>query len=244
MTSTTDTTGHPDVAEISDLTEGLLPPSRSADLRRHSAAASCARRSMPSLEEIRGLLGTAGGSPRDARRTSPTGSTPPWPPRQRAGSRPSPPSAEPHVSRETQTVTGSRPATRSRTTTGPGRSPAGVAAGSRARVPGSPPRGRSRRRVSCSVPSARLGDVSPDKAAQRARHRASPSAPSPGSAWRSQVTELLHRAAGTADGGRQRRTAGRGDGPGPLGAYAEREHADARPRSRSLTASGERSTSR
>ncbi len=35
MTSTADMTQHPDVSEISDLTEGLLSPSRSADLRQH-----------------------------------------------------------------------------------------------------------------------------------------------------------------------------------------------------------------
>jgi hypothetical protein len=35
MTSTTDTTQHPDVSEISDLTEGLLAPSRAADVQEH-----------------------------------------------------------------------------------------------------------------------------------------------------------------------------------------------------------------
>ncbi|GHH10393.1 anti-sigma factor family protein [Streptomyces rubradiris] len=56
MTSTTDTTGHPDVAEISDLTEGLLAPDRARDVRRHlDGCASCAD-VCASLEEIRGLL--------------------------------------------------------------------------------------------------------------------------------------------------------------------------------------------
>ncbi|MFI6033979.1 anti-sigma factor family protein [Streptomyces sp. NPDC051315] len=64
MTSTTDTTGHPDVAEISDLTEGLLPPSRSADVRRHLDACSLCADVHASLEEIRGLLGTLPGPPR------------------------------------------------------------------------------------------------------------------------------------------------------------------------------------
>lgn len=58
MTSTTDTAGHPDVTEISDLTEGLLAPSRAEDLRRHlSECASCTD-VQASLEEIRNLLGT------------------------------------------------------------------------------------------------------------------------------------------------------------------------------------------
>lgn len=58
MTSTTDTAGHPDVAEISDLTEDLLPPDRSADVRRHlDECASCAD-VYATLEEIQGLLGS------------------------------------------------------------------------------------------------------------------------------------------------------------------------------------------
>ncbi|MFF3848527.1 anti-sigma factor family protein [Streptomyces sp. NPDC002328] len=58
MTSTTDTAGHPDVAEISDLAEGLLPPSRSAELRRHLDACELCTEVHASLEEIRGVLGT------------------------------------------------------------------------------------------------------------------------------------------------------------------------------------------
>ncbi|WP_037674875.1 membrane protein [Streptomyces griseus] len=64
MTSTTDTAGHPDVAEISDLTEGLLPPSRSADVRRHLDGCELCGDVHASLEEIRGLLGTVPGPPR------------------------------------------------------------------------------------------------------------------------------------------------------------------------------------
>ncbi|MCX4763425.1 hypothetical protein OG562_21135 [Streptomyces sp. NBC_01275] len=64
MTSTTDTTGHPDVAEISDLAEGLLAPSRSADVRRHLDACALCADVHASLEEIRGLLGTLPGPPR------------------------------------------------------------------------------------------------------------------------------------------------------------------------------------
>lgn len=64
MTSTTDTAGHPDVAEISDLTEGLLPPSRTAELRRHLDECELCADVHASLEEIRGLLGTLPGPAR------------------------------------------------------------------------------------------------------------------------------------------------------------------------------------
>ncbi|MEV0638108.1 hypothetical protein AB0I77_24825 [Streptomyces sp. NPDC050619] len=63
MTSTTDTAGHPDVAEISDLTEGLLPPSRSTDVRQHLDGCELCADVYASLEEIRGLLGTLPGPP-------------------------------------------------------------------------------------------------------------------------------------------------------------------------------------
>ncbi|MFB7515641.1 hypothetical protein [Streptomyces sp. NPDC056144] len=67
MTSTTgktDTTQHPDVSEISDLTEGLLPPSRSAAVRLHLDGCPLCADVRDSLEEIRGLLGTLPGPPR------------------------------------------------------------------------------------------------------------------------------------------------------------------------------------
>ncbi|WP_418958046.1 hypothetical protein [Streptomyces tritici] len=67
MTSTTgraDTTQHPDVSEISDLTEGLLPPARTAAVRRHLEACSLCADVRTSLEEIRGLLGTLPGPAR------------------------------------------------------------------------------------------------------------------------------------------------------------------------------------
>ncbi|MEU3744930.1 MULTISPECIES: hypothetical protein [Streptomyces] len=67
MTSTTgkaDTTQHPDVSEISDLTEGLLSPSRSAAVRRHLDDCALCTDVRTSLEEIRGLLGTLPGPPR------------------------------------------------------------------------------------------------------------------------------------------------------------------------------------
>lgn len=64
MTSTTDTAEHPEVTELSDLTEGLLPPSRSADVRQHLDACVLCADVYASLEEIRGLLGTLPGPPR------------------------------------------------------------------------------------------------------------------------------------------------------------------------------------
>jgi anti-sigma factor RsiW len=63
VTSTTDTAGHPDVAEISDLTEGLLPASRTTDVRRHLEECELCSDVYASLEEIRGLLGTLPGPP-------------------------------------------------------------------------------------------------------------------------------------------------------------------------------------
>ncbi|MGW0412054.1 hypothetical protein ACWDZX_12260 [Streptomyces collinus] len=63
MTST-DTAGHPDVAEISDLTEGILPSDRSTEVRRHLDACELCADVRASLEEIRGLLGTVPGPPR------------------------------------------------------------------------------------------------------------------------------------------------------------------------------------
>ncbi|MFF1717840.1 anti-sigma factor family protein [Streptomyces sviceus] len=126
MTSTTDTAGHPDVAEISDLTEGVLPPSRTADVRRHLDECELCADVHASLEEIRGLLGTLPGPPRmpadvagriDAalaaeallQATAPeTVNTPA-------------PVESAHVSRETA-PTADRPAGHARTsTTGPGR---------------------------------------------------------------------------------------------------------------------------
>ncbi|MFE3180265.1 anti-sigma factor family protein [Streptomyces violascens] len=64
MTSTTGTTQHPDVSEISELTEGLLPPSRTADVRRHLEGCALCADVRDSLEEIRELLGTLPGPQR------------------------------------------------------------------------------------------------------------------------------------------------------------------------------------
>ncbi|MEV6737341.1 hypothetical protein AB0N14_10565 [Streptomyces sp. NPDC051104] len=63
MTSTTDMAGHPDVEELSDLSEGLLPPSRVEDVRRHLDECPLCADVYDSLEEIRGLLGTIPGPP-------------------------------------------------------------------------------------------------------------------------------------------------------------------------------------
>ncbi|MGW1516433.1 anti-sigma factor family protein [Streptomyces sp. NPDC002287] len=67
MTPTTGTAGtirHPEVSEISDLTEGLLSPSRTAEVRRHLADCTLCADVLASLEEIRSLLGTLPGPPR------------------------------------------------------------------------------------------------------------------------------------------------------------------------------------
>ncbi|WP_405819204.1 hypothetical protein OG241_28725 [Streptomyces sp. NBC_01390] len=58
MTSTTDTAGHPDVTEITDLTEGLLAPSRTSYVRQHLDECDICADVYASLEEIRGLLGS------------------------------------------------------------------------------------------------------------------------------------------------------------------------------------------
>lgn len=138
MTSTTDKAGHPDVEEISDLTEGLLPPARTADVRRHLDDCTLCADVYDSLEEIRGLLGTLPGPPRmpddvagriDAALAAEallnatvleddaTGAL-----ASVGASRPLPDEGDDgrHVSRETSTA-GDRPAGRPRAATGPGR---------------------------------------------------------------------------------------------------------------------------
>ncbi|MFJ4500735.1 anti-sigma factor family protein [Streptomyces sp. NPDC088864] len=57
MTSTADTTQHPDVTEISDLTEGLLSEPRAAEVRNHIALCALCGDVLASLEEISELLG-------------------------------------------------------------------------------------------------------------------------------------------------------------------------------------------
>ncbi|MGW7592461.1 anti-sigma factor family protein [Streptomyces rubiginosohelvolus] len=58
MTPTPDLAQHPEVSEISDLTEGLLTPSRTAEVQQHLAECDLCAEVRDSLEEIRGLLGT------------------------------------------------------------------------------------------------------------------------------------------------------------------------------------------
>ncbi|MES5819203.1 hypothetical protein [Streptomyces sp. RG80] len=124
MTST-DTAGHPDVAEISDLTEGLLPPSRTTDVRLHLDECELCADVHASLEEIRSLLGSMPGPPRmpddvtgriDAALAAEAllNSTAP-------GATDTPVLAGSHVSRETS-VPADRPTGHARvSTTGPGR---------------------------------------------------------------------------------------------------------------------------
>ncbi|TRV76079.1 hypothetical protein FKN01_19515 [Streptomyces sp. 130] len=57
MTSAAGTTQHPEVSEISDLTEDLLPEVRAAEVRGHLDACELCSDVLASLEEIRGLLG-------------------------------------------------------------------------------------------------------------------------------------------------------------------------------------------
>ncbi|MFR9797526.1 anti-sigma factor family protein [Streptomyces sp. MS06] len=57
MTSTTDRARHPDVAEISDLTEGLLSSSRAGEVREHLSLCEQCADVRASLEGVRGLLG-------------------------------------------------------------------------------------------------------------------------------------------------------------------------------------------
>ncbi|MGW2837041.1 anti-sigma factor family protein [Streptomyces sp. NPDC001493] len=58
MTSTTDTAQHPDVTEISDFDEGVLPVARATEIRRHLFSCALCEDMRSSLEEIRSLLGS------------------------------------------------------------------------------------------------------------------------------------------------------------------------------------------
>ncbi|MET9381931.1 hypothetical protein ABZY09_12785 [Streptomyces sp. NPDC002928] len=135
MTSTTDMAGHPDVAEISDLTEGLLPPSRTSEVRRHLDECELCADVYASLEEIRNLLGTVPGPSRmpaevagriDAALAAEALLSATAPDAVGASvsvaSTRSPSGADDsaHVSRETPTAT-DRPAGHARNSTGPGR---------------------------------------------------------------------------------------------------------------------------
>lgn len=136
MTSTTDATGHPDVAEISDLCEGLLPVSRTTHIRQHLDECPLCTDVYASLEEIRGLLGTLPGPPRmpddvagriDAAlaaeallNTGAQGQESTAEPASADVSRTARHEDTTHVSRETS-PTVDRPAGRPRASTGPGR---------------------------------------------------------------------------------------------------------------------------
>ncbi|MFI9239040.1 zf-HC2 domain-containing protein [Streptomyces sp. NPDC053079] len=134
----TGTDGHPEVAEISALTEGVLSPARTADVREHLADCELCEDVRSSLDEIRGLLGTLPGPLRmpadvagridaalaaeallDA--TAPEaiaeGSSGVAVSRETATPETAPQTATARVSRETV----DRPAGRPRATTGPGR---------------------------------------------------------------------------------------------------------------------------
>jgi len=64
VTPSTGTDEHPEVAEISALAEGILPPDRSADVRGHLDDCVLCADVRASLDEIRNLLGTLPGPPR------------------------------------------------------------------------------------------------------------------------------------------------------------------------------------
>ncbi|MEW2314155.1 anti-sigma factor family protein [Streptomyces bauhiniae] len=185
MTSSTGTTGHPDVAEISDLAEGLLSTSRSAELRRHLEGCEACAEVLAALTEIQGLLGDLPEAPpmptdvadridaaltaEAAAKTEQTGTESPGR----------------HVSRETPTPP-DRPAKLSRATTGPGRKE----------------RSRSRRRTAAlgavltaavlgagSLLMQSLGNNASDKAAQSTA--ASAVGTFSGASVKSQVSDLL-----------------------------------------------------
>ncbi|MGW0825449.1 anti-sigma factor family protein [Streptomyces sp. NPDC002845] len=137
MTSTTDTAGHPEVTELSDLTEGLLSPSRSSDVRRHLNACPLCADVYDSLEEIRGMLGTLPGPlpmPADVagridaalaaeallNATAPDPHDKGTPAAVGAARAVSDEDDDTHVSRETSSAV-DRPAGHSRASTGPGR---------------------------------------------------------------------------------------------------------------------------
>ncbi|WP_371578854.1 anti-sigma factor [Streptomyces sp. NBC_01314] len=136
MTSTTGTAGHPEVAEISDLSEGLLPASRTTGVRQHLDECPLCADVYASLEEIRGLLGTLPGPPRmpddvagriDAALAAEALLNATAPERETVGdratagvSRTAGSEEAAHVSRETSPVA-DRPAGHPRASTGPGR---------------------------------------------------------------------------------------------------------------------------
>ncbi|MFH8344892.1 hypothetical protein [Streptomyces sp. NPDC018045] len=144
MTSTTDTDEHPEVSEISALTDGLLSPSRTADLRDHLACCALCEDVHASLEEIRGLLGTLPGPARmptdvaeriDAALAAEALLDSTAPDQEAVVSRETPAAAAAPVSRETDVAPSpspsppasvTRPAGHPRAASGPGRRAAGA----------------------------------------------------------------------------------------------------------------------
>ncbi|MEU1484890.1 hypothetical protein [Streptomyces sp. NPDC005752] len=126
MTSTADSAQHPDVSEISDLTEGLLPPSREAALRHHIDTCADCGDIRASLEEVRSLLGEV--LPRSEHMPDDVCARIDAALASEATSAATKPTAEIRVSRETHDLPAAgtsvpRPAGRPRGATGPGRSP-------------------------------------------------------------------------------------------------------------------------
>ncbi|MFF1645029.1 hypothetical protein [Streptomyces sp. NPDC058240] len=130
MTSTTDTTQHPDVTEISDLAEELLPPSRAAEVRDHVDGCELCGEVHASLVEIRELLGTV---PMPQRMPDDVADRIDAALAAEAALDTTTASGSAHVSRETEGLAAEkpsaeptpsdRPAGRPRATTGPGRRP-------------------------------------------------------------------------------------------------------------------------
>ncbi|MFJ6012187.1 hypothetical protein [Streptomyces sp. NPDC092952] len=128
MTSTTGTTQHPDVTEISDLAEGLLPQPRAVEVRNHVDGCELCGEVHTSLNEIRELLGAV-----SAPRRMPDDVAARIDAALAAEATHVSRETKPSVSRETELPTGQkpkgetaspdRPAGRPRATTGPGRRP-------------------------------------------------------------------------------------------------------------------------
>jgi hypothetical protein len=147
VSSTTGTIRHPEVSEISDLTEGLLSPAKSTEVRLHLTECPLCADVLASLEEIRGLLGTLPGPHRmpadiagriDAALAAEAllDATSPELRERVRSDRPAPPVAATDVSRETSPRTAPKPSAPGATR------PAGRPGGS-----AGPGRSRSRRRI-------------------------------------------------------------------------------------------------
>ncbi|MFD7628591.1 anti-sigma factor family protein [Streptomyces sp. NPDC059851] len=205
MTPAAGTIRHPDVSEISDLTEGLLSPVRGAEVRRHLAECPLCADVHASLEEIRGLLGTLPGPPRmpvdiagriDAALAAEAlldSTTPRSGTDSAAG-----PDAERDVSRETSTTT---PSGR------PPRRPAGHPVGATG-----PGRRRARRRfaviaglagaAACAFGVLLAGNLlggSPDTAARKSTTSATAQGPADGTYTAQALQDSVHRLLASAE---------------------------------------------